>query len=67
MLVWNLIVITNQFEAECIYIALFNVHSGSVCQSKHFICDFTGLLVVQAAAETVCLVRIYFSVTSGGR
>lgn len=60
MLVWNLIVITNQSEAEYIYTALFHVRSGSVCQSKPFICDFTGLLVVQAAAETVGLVGFYW-------
>lgn len=41
---WNFSLRTNQFKAENIFIALFNVCSGGVSESNRFIWDFTGRL-----------------------
>lgn len=39
---WNFSLRTNQFKAENIFIALFNVCSGGVSESDRFVWDFTG-------------------------
>lgn len=41
---WNFSLRTNQFKAENIFIALFNVCSGGVSESNRFVWDFTGRL-----------------------
>lgn len=71
MLMWNFSLKTNQFKAEYISVALFIVRSGRVCQSNHFIWDFTGGSVVQAAKrvqkKSVWSGFIGFFVISSGR
>lgn len=39
---WNFSLRTNQFKAENIFIALFNVCSGGVSESDRFVWDYTG-------------------------